>query len=160
MKDTDIVQGSAVWKLFLDSENVKSCLPGMTEERRADYLRIMCYYSKEQHNLMPSKILIDRPSRVFVLLQIRVCHSRFENRAWLLQRRVEDRGDKNRQRAQFSPTNLNGSGFSQPAGTHEILFDCCNPSHLLTHRDVCECVCVWVYSWDMASCDDRGREKK
>lgn len=63
-----------------------------------------------------------------------------------LEKRGEDSGDKNRQRELFSPTNLNGCGSSEPAGTHEILFDCCNPSHLLTHRDVCECICIWVYS--------------
>lgn len=74
--------------------------------------------------------------------------------------RGEDSGDKNRQRELFSPTNLNGSGSSQPAGTHEILFDCCNPSHLVTHRDLCECVCIWVYSWDLASCETSGREER
>lgn len=62
------------------------------------------------------------------------------------QMRGEESRDKNRQRELFSPTNLNGSGSSQPAGTHEILFDCCNPSHLLTHRDVCESMCVFGYT--------------
>lgn len=103
----------------------------------------MCCYSKQHHKIIPSKILIDRPFCMFVLLQTRVCHSR-------LRAVTHCRGDRNR-REPFSPTNLNGSGSSQPAGTHEILFDCCNPSHLVTHGDVCECVCVWVYSWDVAS---------
>lgn len=76
------------------------------------------------------------------------------------ERQGEDSRDKNRQRELFSPTNLNGSGSLQPAGTHEILFDCCNPSHLLTHGDLCECVCVWVCSWDLASCDNSGREER
>lgn len=75
---------------------------------------------------------------------------------------MEDRGDKNRQRAQFSPTNLNGSGFSQPAGTHEILFDCCNPSHLLTHRGMCVSVFVFgntVGTWPHAMTEAERRSK-
>ena len=89
-----------------------------------------------------------------------MCHSRLGTERDSSERRGEGSGDKNRQRDLFSPTNLNGSGSSQPAGTHEILFDCCNPSHLLTHRDVCECICIWVCSWDLASCDNSGREKR
>lgn len=74
--------------------------------------------------------------------------------------REEDSWDKNRQRELFSPTNLNGSGSSQPAGTYEISFDCCNPSHVLAHGDLCECVCIWVYSRDLASCNNSSREEK
>ena len=48
----------------------------------------------------------------------------------------EESGDRNRQREPFFSTKLNGFGSSQPSGTHEILFDCCNPSLLLTLGDV------------------------
>lgn len=74
--------------------------------------------------------------------------------------RDEDSGDKNRQRELFSPTNLNGSGSSQPAGTHEISVDCCNPSHLLAHGDLCQCVWIWVYRRDLASCNNSSREER
>lgn len=97
---------------------------------------------------------------VCVCVWIRASYFRLETERDSSEMRGEDNGDKNRQRELFSPTNLNGSGSSQPAGTHEILFDCCNPSHLVTHRDVCECMCIWVYSWDSASCDNSGREKR
>lgn len=97
--------------------------------------------------------------RVFVLW-IRESHFTLETERDSSEMRGEDSGDKNRQRELFSPPNLNGSGSSQPAGTHEILFDCCNPSHLLTHRGMCEWMCIWLYSWDLASCDSSGRQKR
>lgn len=77
------------------------------------------------------------------------------------ERRGEDSGDKNRQRELLSPTNLNGSGSLQPAGTHEILFDCCNPSHLLTHGEVCEFVFGYAGgTWPLAITVADRREKK
>lgn len=104
-------------------------------------------------------VLINRCVCMSAFLCIRVSYFWSGTECDSLWMRGEDSWDKNRQRELFSPTNLNGSGSSQPAGTHEILFDCCNPSHLLTHRDVCVCV-FGVYSWDLASCDNTGREKR
>lgn len=91
---------------------------------------------------------------------ISACHIRLGTERDSSESREKDSRDKNRQRELFSPTNLNGSGSLQPTGAHEILFDCCNPSHLLTHRDMCECIRIWVFRRDVASYDISGRAER